>query len=216
MKFETFLKTFRNQPVVDSQMLAPFREGNYGAVQLSRWVKEGKLVQLRRGFYTFTPNYLRVEPSALYIANMIYRPSYISLERALAEYGLIPESVPVITSVTTRRPTEFESVLGHFRYQHIKQDLFFGYYSRKTDTPETLLAFPEKAILDLMYFTPGPLTMDWMEEMRFQNLEEIHPERLLDFSKRFNQPKIQKAAALFLEFRRRILKEYKQRQRTKS
>jgi hypothetical protein len=58
-----------------------------------------------------------VEP--MEIANPLYGPSYISLEYALSYYGLIPERVESITSVTTKRSKKFITPLGSFSYEHI-------------------------------------------------------------------------------------------------
>ena len=209
MKFQRFLREFRDQPVIDSKMLAPFGEGKkYGAVQLSRWGQEGKVTQLRRGYYLLTPPYRKQEPSLLYMANALYHPSYVSLEMVLAKHGMIPEGVVVATSVTTRRPTEFGGPLGQFQYRHVKRELFFGYYNTATGPLPTLVAYPEKALLDLIYFTPGPITKEWMREMRFQNLEGMDMERLVDFAKRFKSQKISQAVALFLTYRNSALAEF--------
>jgi predicted transcriptional regulator of viral defense system len=90
---------------------------------LSRWVKEGKLVRLRNGFYSF-PEYLNESGSQMYIANRIYRPSYISLQTALSFYGIIPEAVTNVTSVTTLKTAEFENRFGTFSYKTIQPRLF--------------------------------------------------------------------------------------------
>ena len=55
------------------------------------------------------------------------RASYVSLQAALAYYGLIPEYVPVVTSVTTARPGRWETPLGVYEFCHVKTDLLFGY-----------------------------------------------------------------------------------------
>src|SRR4030042_4299618 len=71
--------------------------------QLSRLTASGRLLQLRRGLYALAPPYQKVKPHPFLIANHIMRPSYVSLHSALAHHGLIPEHVPVVTSVTTSR-----------------------------------------------------------------------------------------------------------------
>jgi predicted transcriptional regulator of viral defense system len=65
---------------------------------LSRWIKKGFLIRLRQGWFTFS-EYKSNPDFALYFANRIYRPSYISLHTALAFYGLIPKAVTQVTSV---------------------------------------------------------------------------------------------------------------------
>ena len=67
---------------------------------------------------------MAVAPATL--ANALCFPSYLSGLWALSFYGLIPEAVPVHTSVTTRGPADFENAYGMFRYTSIKRSFFFG------------------------------------------------------------------------------------------
>ena len=46
-------------------------------VQLSRWVKEGRLLRLRKGYYVLAENVANHESSLLAIAEPLYRPSYV-------------------------------------------------------------------------------------------------------------------------------------------
>ena len=117
---------------------------------LVRWAKRGLLVRLRQGYFAF-PEYISKPDYAMYFANRIYRPSYISLHSALSFYGLIPESVVQISSVSTLKTASFTNVLGEYTYKSIKQELMFGYKTKLlTDGRAMLIASPEKAILDLL------------------------------------------------------------------
>ena len=69
-------------------------------VQLSRWMKQGKVVGLRRGMYTLPDAYRRAPLSTARLANQLYRPSYLSGLWALGYHDLIPEQVVWLTSVT--------------------------------------------------------------------------------------------------------------------
>ena len=48
--------------------------------------------------------YLKVNPTLEPMANRLVYPSYVSFERALSWYGLIPEAVPNITLITKGCP----------------------------------------------------------------------------------------------------------------
>jgi len=61
--------------------------------RLSRWRSQGKLIQLRRGRYLLSEEHRRFEVADFYIANCLYRPSYVSLQSALEHYDMIPEAV---------------------------------------------------------------------------------------------------------------------------
>lgn len=119
-----------------------------------RWVKKGYLVRLRQGYYTF-PEYKSQPDFALYVANRIYRPSYISLHTALAFYGIIPEAIVQFTSVSPLKTISFNNSFGDYIYKSVKKELMFGYELKQADGGLTLLfASPEKAIADLFYLYP--------------------------------------------------------------
>lgn len=121
---------------------------------LTRWTKKGYLVRLRQGYFAFS-EYKGKSDYALYFANRIYRPSYISLHTALAFYGLIPEAVVQITSVTSIKTASFNNDFGEYSYRNVKETLMFGYDLKPMADKRTLqFATPEKALLDLLYLYP--------------------------------------------------------------
>lgn len=131
-----------------------------------RWVKKGLLVRLRQGYYTF-PEYKGKPDFALYFANRIYRPSYVSLHTALAFYGIIPEAVVQITSVTSLKTARFRNDLGEYEYKSIRQELMFGYDLKPMADGRTLqLARPEKSLLDLLYLYPFYNSEQDLEDLR--------------------------------------------------
>ena len=133
---------------------------------LTRWVKEGKLVKLRKGWYAF-PERARDNADRMFIANNIYAPSYVSLFFALSYYEMIPESVSSITSITTLKTSEFTSEAGTFSYKSVKPSMFFG-YDVKTASRQMpyMMASPEKALLDLIYLYPEYSSVSDAEELR--------------------------------------------------
>ena len=113
-----------------------------------RYAKRGALLKLRNGLYTLADS----PPSELAIANRLYEPSYLSFDFALAYYHLIPEMVYAVTSATTR-PTRTLTVMGStFTYHRIKADAFTGYEPVKHNGETVLIATPEKALADELYF----------------------------------------------------------------
>ncbi|MEK7720649.1 MAG: hypothetical protein AAB347_13810 [Bacteroidota bacterium] len=131
-----------------------------------RWTNKGLLIRMRQGYYTF-PEYKGKPDFALYFANRIYRPSYVSLHTALAFYGMIPEAVVQITSVTSLKTVSFSNDLGEYGYKSVKQELMFGYDIKPIADGRTFqLAKPEKAILDLLYLYPFYNTGKELEDLR--------------------------------------------------
>lgn len=115
---------------------------------ISRNCKSGLFFKLRNGYYTVADS----NPSLFFIANKLYQPSYISLEKALSYYGVIPETIYTITSVTTKTTSEFVTPRGAFSYQKIKKRVFSGYDSISIEGQTILLARAEKALADYLYF----------------------------------------------------------------
>ena len=210
MRWDTFLERFGAYSLIEPPMVY-VGEANPEAIQaqLSRWVKAGRLIKLARGKYILARPYRRIEPPLEAIANRLVYPSYVSFERALAWYGLIPEAVPVVTSITTGRPCVIENVLGTFQYRHIQQQLFWGYEAITLQEEACVIALREKAILDSFYFQRGVATLARIQEMRFQNLDTLDPDRLIAFAQRTKLPKLRESTKRFLDYRDQFLREYK-------
>jgi len=168
---------------------------------LVRWTSQGLLVRLRQGYYTF-PEYLSKSDYSFYFANRIYRPSYVSLHSALAFYGLIPEAVTHITSITSLKTASFTNHAGIFTYRSVREDMIFGYLSRPiTDGHTVLLATPEKALTDLLYLYPFYNSVREMEELRLDDYflhEELDKNLLLEYSSRIKNIALDRRIKLLL------------------
>ncbi len=203
MTFEELLRIVGNEPVFETGLLlAGNQDPNALRVQLSRWVRAGKLYRLRRGLYTLAPPYQRVRPHPFLVANHLVRPSYVSLQAALAYYGLIPEAVYVITSITTARPGKWQTPLGTFLYRHVRPTFFFGYRLEEVAPDQrAFVALPEKALLDLIYLQPARGLHAYLKELRLQNLERLDPGRLQAFAERSGMVKLRRAVDMILTLR---------------
>jgi predicted transcriptional regulator of viral defense system len=164
-----------------------------------RWVKKGLLLRLRQGYYTF-PEYKSKPDFALFIANRIYRPSYISLHTALAFYGIIPEAVVQITSVTSLKTASFQNEFGEYEYKSVRKELMFGYDIKSIANGQSLqLALPEKALLDLLYLYPFYNTEQEMEDLRLDEdflLDELDLQRLENYLSKFKSKALQRRVRL--------------------
>jgi hypothetical protein len=130
------------------------------------------------------------------IAGRLRRPSYVSLQSALAFHGAIPESVAVTTSVTTGRPGRWETRFGDFRYRHVHPDLFWGYRQIDLGDGEAgHVALAEKALLDLFHLTAGPIRAAFVCELRLES-EAIDSRRLRELAQRTARPKLIRAAVV--------------------
>ena len=181
MKFAFLLATVGAEPVFETGFLLA---GDVDAAdlrrQLSRWVASGHIVQLRRGLYALALPYRKTEPHPFVVANRLVRGSYVSLQSALAHHGLIPEHVPVTTSVTTGRPQHRANPFGSFEYHHCPPEKLGGFRAEKLARgQEALVATPAKALEDLIHLVPGADSRAYLSELRLTNLEKIDLAALL-------------------------------------
>lgn len=146
---------------------------------LETQVQEKLLIRLKRGIYA-----LRTDPPfEEEIANALYKPSYISFEYALAYYDMLPEMPYKVTSATTKPTRVFNTDYMSFVYYTIKKEAFTGYSLVTTDTKSFLIADPEKALIDYMYFeTLGKRSRN----DRFI-LKNINKEKLTDYAKLYQR-----------------------------
>ena len=112
-------------------------------INLKNWANKGYLIMLRRGLYVLSDIKNRID--AMMLATKLYSPSYISLETALSFYGIIPEAVFTVTSVTTRKTKKFTTPVGNFGYQKIKKEAFGGFETKNKKGISYNLALPEQA-----------------------------------------------------------------------
>jgi len=115
---------------------------------LEKQTKSGFLIRLKKGLYGLKTDM----PTEEEIANQLYQPSYISLEYALAFYGLIPEMLYTVTSVTTKTTRSFNVNSIDFMYRSVKKEFFVGYSLVNKNNSSFLMADKEKAYLDYCYF----------------------------------------------------------------
>lgn len=164
--------------------------------QLNSWQKKGYIVQAKRGVYIFSEYKDKI--SGFELAQLIYNPSYISLESALSQFGLIPEFVPSTTSVSTRTSRQFTNDFGTFYFRRIKPSLFWGYQITKSQFGNYYLAEPEKALLDYLYLNVRIIKSDADIESIRINYEEftkkVSKTKFILYAKAYGNKKLLKLA----------------------
>lgn len=173
---------------------------NTTLVNLGNWVKKGHFLMIRRGLYVDAGEVERVD--LMVLATKIYQPSYVSLEAALSFYGIIPEAVFVVTSVTTRKTKKFSPSVGSFTYQKIKKEAFGGYETKRTGKISFNLALPEKAIVDFLYLNRNILNgeVEQFNSYRFNEEFKFDSNKLLDFAKEFKNKKVSFLTDKFIQY----------------
>jgi predicted transcriptional regulator of viral defense system len=159
MAVRDILKTIET-PYVDAQtLLALLTDYQKPREWISRMVKNKELMRLKNGFYLIADK-IRQGTNILIpyeqIANLLYGPSYVSLEWALSFYGMIPERVHTVTSMTLGKNKEYHTPIGDFVYYKLSPDGYsIGITQKKVSESQGgfLMASPEKALADLVFKT---------------------------------------------------------------
>lgn len=169
---------------------------------LTRWIKKGYLIRLRQGYFTFT-EYKSKPDYSCYFANRIYRPSYISLHTALSFYGMIPEAVVQIVSVSSLKTASFSNGIGEYSYHSVKENLMFGYELKPMADNRTIqFATPEKALLDLLYLYPFYDSEQELEELRLDEdylHDDLNQDLLMDYCDKFQSKALLQRVKLLLK-----------------
>ncbi len=129
-------------------------------------MRNGVIIRVKKGLYIFGEKFRRYPYSRELLANLIYGPSYVSLDYALSYYGLIPEKVEIITSVTTNRSRRFSTPVGLFTYRRIPVSAYAeGFIQVEAENKQVfLMATREKALADKLVSLRG-VTFDSLSEI---------------------------------------------------
>jgi predicted transcriptional regulator of viral defense system len=161
----TFAKELKDFPAFslrDTEKLS----GRVYYHRIAEWQKKGYIKRIANGIFIFAGEPMD-EMHLYYLANRIYEPSYISLESAFAHYGFIPEAVYRITSVCSKKTSQFQQDNIVFTYRTINPRFNFGYTLMKWKNVAIKIAEPEKAVIDYFYLNTELNTPDQIEGMRF-------------------------------------------------
>jgi predicted transcriptional regulator of viral defense system len=116
------------------------------------------------------------------LVNVLRPRSYISLESALVERGIITQSPSILTCVTPGYPQTFRGKSVSIVYRKISPELYWGYEEKATRYNKYLIAEPEKALLDWIYLNRQEGLPTPLDELQLQFLT---PAKLRDYALRF-------------------------------
>lgn len=142
---------------------------------LQRLEKKGVIKRIKSGKYLFSLSNI----SEFEIANFLTIPSYISLESALSFYGILSQFPYTITSITSNKSKRIVYADKEYEFAHLKSKYFFGFAKRDN----FLIATPEKALLDEVYFMAKKLRKIPLEEL---DLTKLNKKRLKAMVKNYN------------------------------
>ncbi|MBW2702168.1 MAG: hypothetical protein JRF33_15225 [Deltaproteobacteria bacterium] len=171
-------------------------------------LRKGLIVRVKKGLYAFGPDLSRRPLSSHVLANLIYGPSCVSLQSALAHHNLIPERVAATTSVTPLRNKRFDTPAGRFTYRYLNPTRYSVGVDRQAlaDGTPYLIATPEKALADWLVLQPGhprlsgpgDLRAYLIENLRLdeEGLAGLEPMRLGDLARAYRSQRVHLLARL--------------------
>lgn len=194
--------------VFDYQTLNDALKGlAYPRNRINDLLRQGVVLRVKKGLYVFGDRYRRRPYSKELLANLIYGPSYVSLDYALAYHGLIPERVEALTSVTPNRSRRFATPVGLFVYRQIPARAYEVGAVRveAEDRQAFLIASPEKALADKVVSVRGRRVASIAEMGRFLEadlrvdagaLRPLSAERIDDYGARYRSLKLRHLGGL--------------------
>lgn len=195
-------------------LLDSLREYSRPRDKITGLLRQGRVLRVKKGLYVFGEDDRRRPLARELLANLVYGPSYLSLEFALHYHGLTPEGAEVFTSVTCGRSRTFRTPVGIFSYREIPMSAFRMGMDRMVldDGRAFLIATPEKALADKVVADRGAkigtrdaLRSYLLDSLRVdpEALARLDAERLEEIGRGYRSRKIQVLAQLVTWQRRR-------------
>jgi predicted transcriptional regulator of viral defense system len=140
--------------------------------RITRLLEQKRILRLKKGLYCHADALASGTVRKELIANLLYGPSYVSLETGLALHRMIPEAVHHVTSVTTGKAKRYRTPVGSFAYRAVPTAYYrLGVERRGTGAFSTFLAATaEKALCDVAYFAPGIRTIRDAQRFLFDDM----------------------------------------------
>jgi hypothetical protein len=185
----------------------------YPRNRINDLLRQGIIIRIKKGLYVFGDKYRRQPYSKELLANLVYGPSYVSLDYALAYYGIIPEKVESLTSVTPNRPRRFSTPAGLFIYRRIPARAYgTGMVRIEGERGQAfLIASPEKALADKIVSVRGASIASIGEMGRFLEedlridtgaIRSLSPEGIEEFAERYRSLRLKRLSG----YMRRLLR----------
>lgn len=180
-------------------------------MKISGMLAKGDIVRVKKGLYILGETLQRRPFCRELLANLIYGPSYISLEYALHYHGLTPERAETVTSVTCGRSRTFDTQVGTFSFRMIPMEAFRTGMDRVelADGRSFLIAIPEKALADRIVAERGGISTQielhsyLLADLRIDPviLRNLLPTRLAEIARHYRSRKVKLLADLVSRLR---------------
>ncbi len=197
MSFQDLRRAVEGEIFEYQMLMHHLREYKKSRDKITLLLKNNSIIRIKKGLYIFGPDYQRKPISHEILANIIYSPSYISLEYALSNYGLIPERAYAITNICLNRSKTFKTPVGLFTYKTRPLSVYpIGI--KQVEVPHEgsyLIAEPEKALVDFISQESDIKDVQEMKEYLYENmrmeqtsLQKLKKNLLIDILHAYNMP----------------------------
>ncbi|HBB91279.1 MAG TPA: hypothetical protein DC042_06065 [Bacteroidales bacterium] len=137
-------------------------------MKINALLKKAEIIRVKKGIYVFGEKYSNRPYSKELLANWIYGPSIVSMDYMLSWYGLIPETVTVLTSTTVKRPKTFATPVGDFIYRQVPYSYsLLGMCKIESQAGGFLAGTPERALADKIRDTRGNTLRNQLETEQY-------------------------------------------------
>lgn len=157
MDIQTALRELSNQPLTHQLLAGLLKDYKRPNDKILSLKADGLIEPIKKGLYIVGRSLGAERPESALLANHILGPSYLSMESALAHYGLIPEKVFAVTSMTTKASRKFQPNIGLYTYTNLPLPYYaFGLATISlSKDQQAIMAIPEKALCDKIATTTG-------------------------------------------------------------
>ncbi|MBB6238623.1 hypothetical protein HDC90_003265 [Pedobacter sp. AK013] len=157
MDIRTALRELSNQPLTHQLLAGLLKDYKRPNDKILSLKSDGLIEPIKKGLYIAGRSLGAERPESALLANHILGPSYLSMESALAHYGLIPEKVFAVTSMTTKASRKFQTNIGLYTYTNLSLPYYaFGLATVSlSKDQQAIIAIPEKALCDKIATTAG-------------------------------------------------------------
>jgi hypothetical protein len=158
-------------------------ENKYLSDRLRYYVQTGRLLNPRKGIYA-KPGYNPLE-----LANILYTPSYVSLEYVLQQAGVIFQFDSRVTSVGyLSRELEIDG--RTFSWRRIKEEIIMEPNGVMRGTAGVNIATPERAFLDTLYLN---------KDFYFDNLNPLDRQQIARLAPAYRSTALEKRVTKILQ-----------------
>lgn len=154
--------------ITDLEKIFLIENKKYLLVYLNRLNKRGDLIRIKKGIYSLTKDYNRLE-----LANKLKIPSYVSLQTVLFQKGIIFQDFSNIITSVSNNTKKFLINGCEYRYHKIKDEVLTNPYGIVVED-QVRIASLERAICDFFYL---------YKETHLDNIKPIDKKKLLSIAK---------------------------------